>query len=216
VVAESHEWLPAYIVLVLLGLLELYLTAPAQTNLVATLSHSATGGASAGEIAQAVTRTFELFAVWAFAGPFVLWGFVATLLTAVAITARGGPAARAATAGAAAAGFSTYFALCVNCALPAELGQLLLSAATRLRDPATFRSPNDFYTVLPFSLAALRPHGSVPEIAFLSYWGLFTLWSLVLLGCGYATIAKMPLVPALLLILGVGLSLALTQVAGGQ
>jgi len=208
-IGESREWLPAYLILVLLGLLELYLSAPAQANFVAVLARQSAGGASASDVAQAVTRTFELMAIWTFAGPFVLWSFVGALLTAVAITARGAMGSRA-------PGFSTFFALCINCALPAEIGQLAFYGATRLHNPATFRSPNDFYTVLPFSLAVLRPHGSVPEIAFLSYWGIFTLWSLILLGCGYATIAKIQLVPALLLVLGVGLSLALTQVAGAQ
>lgn len=201
-VLATREWLPAYLILVVLGLAEVYLVAPALTHLVVTDPRAA--ASSAATAAQQASTDLVIQAAWGVVGPLILWGFVATLLAATAIAGRGGLGT-----------YALYFSLCLNCALPAELGSLLYAAAIRLRDPATFHSANDFATALPLSLAVLHPHGSPPEIAFLSYWDVFTMWSLVLLGCGYAAIAKMRLVPALLLVLGIGLMLALVHVDSG-
>jgi hypothetical protein len=200
-IAATREWLPAYLLIVALDLAALYLSAPALAHVARLLLRP---GTSAADVQQAVSRWVELQVVWTVVGPFVLWGFVATLLAALAIVARG-PAPS----------FAMYFSLCMNCALPAQIGEVVYAVATRLRDPASFHTLNDLATVLPLSLAAFRPHGSPPEIAFLSYWDVFTLWALVLLGCGYASIAKVRLVPALLLALGIGVAIALTQVASG-
>jgi hypothetical protein len=199
-ISETRQWLPAYAVLVVLGLLELQLAAPAYGHLVALQSQPPVAGA---QLRQALTTWFELRAVGVIVVPLIVWALVAMLLAALAIATR-----REQTS------FSAYFALCMNCALPAEVGALLYAAATRLHPASFFHTANDLATVLPLSLAAFRPHGTLPEIAFLSYWDAFTLWSLVLLGLGYAVIAKTGLVPALLLVLGIHLSLALTQVTG--
>ncbi|MBV9104119.1 MAG: hypothetical protein JO060_11050 [Candidatus Eremiobacteraeota bacterium] len=199
-IAATGQWLPAYLVIVALGLAELYLTAPTVEHLV-HLSLPAGAAASRAEFHGMVARDFGFEAIWTLAGPFVLWGFVGALLWVCAVAARVETTS-----------FRTYFALCMNCAVPSEIGQFFDAAATRLHDPSAFRSTNDVWTVIPASLAALRPHGSTAEIAFLSYWSVFAVWSLLLLGYGYAALAKMSLVPALLLVFGIGLVLALAQV----
>ena len=200
-VATSRQWLAAYGLIVALGLAELYVAAPTIVHL-AHVASRATGSVTTEALHVAVVRDFVAESVWTIVGPFVLWGFVAALLSLCAMAMQ-----------APLTTFAAYFALCVNCALPAEIGQFFISAATRLHDPASFRNATDVWTVLPFSLALLRAHGSLAEIAFLSYWNPFTLWSLALLGYGYATLAKINLVPALLLAFGVGLALALAQVS---
>lgn len=200
-IAESREWLPAYILLVGMDLAALLLCAPALDHVV----HLQVRATASAELRAIVARWFELQAAWTIVGPLVLWGFVAALMTAIAAVVRGAPQQ-----------FSVYFSLCMNCALPAQAGAIIEAAATRLSSPSVFRTFNDINTALPLSLAALRPHGSLPEITFLSYWDVFTLWSLVLLGCGYAVIAKVRLVPALLLALGVGVAIALAEVSGAS
>lgn len=200
-IAESREWLPAYILVVGLDLAWLLICTPALDHVLRLQVHAT----APAEVRAIMVRWFEFQAGWAVGGPFILWGFVAALMTAIAAVVRGAPQQ-----------FSVYFSLCMNCALPAQAGAIIEGAATRFSSPSVFRTFNDVMTALPLSLAALRPHGSLPEIAFLSYWDVFTLWSLVLLGCGYAVIAKVRLVPALLLALGVGVAIALSEVSGAS
>jgi hypothetical protein len=198
-VEATREWLPAYVILVALSLLQLYLIAPGLAHVIAVQTHAAQTAPLASKVMLAqVMSQVALSTI----GPFVMWGFVATLLSAAALGTGGGLAR-----------FATFFALCMNCAVPAAIGGVVTALLIRLHDPAAFRSLSDLLLAAPISLASLRPHGAAREIAFLGYWDAFTLWSLVLLGCGFAALAKVRPVPALLFALAIGLSFALVQAA---
>lgn len=201
-IEATREWLPAYVIIVALALLQLYLLAPGLAHVIAVQAHA---GAAAAPARTAMLAEIMSQVVLGTVGPFVMWGFVAMLLSA-AVLGTGGGLGR----------FATFFALCMNCAVPAAIGGVVSALAVRLQDPAAFRSVSDLLLAAPISLAALRPHGGAREIAFLGYWDAFTLWSLVLLGYGFAALSKVRPVPALLFALAIGLSFALMQAAQPQ
>jgi hypothetical protein len=199
-VSATREWVPAYILVALFSLASVLLSSGALAHAVSSDPHAA---ATALTTSQQAAVLLELNLAWAVLGPFVVYGFVATLLAAAAF---GGE--RPAHA------YARYFSLAMNVAVPASIGDLVTGVAVRFRDAASFHSANDLNTVLPISLAVFRPHGPSPEIAFLSYWTIFALWSLLLLGCGYAAISKMRLVPALLVALCINVVFSLVQIDG--
>lgn len=193
-VSATREWVPAYLLVALFSLGGVLLSSGALAHVITTDPHA---------VGQQAAVLLELNLAWAVLGPFVVYGFVATLLAAAAF---GGE--RPAHA------YARYFSLAMNVAVPTSLGDLITGIAVRFRDAASFHSANDVNTVLPLSLAIFRPHGPAPEIAFLSYWTIFALWSLLLLGCGYAAISKMRLVPALLVALCINVVFSLVQIDG--
>jgi Yip1-like protein len=201
-IEATREWLPAYAIIVALAFLQLYLLAPGLAHIIAVQAHT---GAAAVPAPKAMLAEIVYQAALGTIGPFVMWGFVATLLSA-AVLGTGGGLGR----------FATFFALCMNCAVPAAVGGVVSALAVRLHDPTALRSVSDLLLAAPISLAALRPHGAAREIAFLGYWDVFTLWSLVLLGYGFAALAKVRPVPALLFAFAIGLSFALMQAAQPQ
>jgi hypothetical protein len=201
-IEATREWLPAYLVVVALGMLELYLLTPALSKVLALQLHAGAPGAPAP---QAIRQAMLVEGIWRVLGPLFAWGFVATLLAAATIGLRN-PSST----------WTTFFSLAMNCALPAAIGGVVVALAVRFHSPATLRTASDLLLAAPISLASLRPNGSPREIAFLGYWDVFTLWSLLLLGYGFSAIAKMKHIPALLLALAIGLSFALMQAAATQ
>lgn len=193
-IAATRQWAPAYCVLVVLGLLELWLLAPGLAHVLAVQTH---GGAPA-ETAGVVRSDLLQEGAMRLLGPFAAWGFVAVLLAVATIGSRNPPPP-----------FSAFFSLCMNCAIPAAIGGVVSAAAIRLHDPASFRTVNDLLLAAPISLGSLRPGGQPREVAFLAYWDVFTLWTYALIGFGYAALAKISPAPALLLALTIGLSFAL-------
>jgi hypothetical protein len=88
----------------------------------------------------------------------------------------------------------------------------LLAIAIRVHNPAGYKSIGDLVLALPDSLASLRPHATDRELVFLSFWSVFQVWSLILIGYGFAAIVKTGLTRSLFLSFSIGLSLALLGV----
>jgi hypothetical protein len=199
-VSATREWVPAYLLVALFSAGAVLLSAGAFAHVVTSDPRSAANALTTG---QQTAALLEVNLAWAVVGPLIVYGFVATLLAAASI---GGE--RPAHA------YARYFSLAMNTAIPTSIGDLITGIAVRFRDAGTFHTTVDVNTVLPISLAVFRPHGPAPEIAFLSYWTVFALWSLLLLGCGYAAISKMRLVPALLVALCINVVFSLVQIDG--
>ena len=105
--------------------------------------------------------------------------------------------------------FSVQFSLAANAGIPAALGSVLQGLAVRLHDPSSYHTIAQLALALPLNLAVLAPHGTDREIAFLSTFDVFTVWSLILIGYGFAALARVRLVTALSLSFAVALGLAL-------
>ena len=97
-------------------------------------------------------------------GPFLIWGMVGTLLAATTV----GQRERLAPA---------FFALCMNCAFVASIGDLAAAAFVHLKNPASFASFGKVVLAAPFTLVSLRPNGSERELVFLGYWDPDQFWS---------------------------------------
>lgn len=199
-IQATREWLPAYMIIVALSFLELYLIAPVLTHLAAVESKGAAGEAASRAALVLIMNQVALGTI----GPLLMAAFAATMLSAGSLGTGGGLAR-----------FATFFSLALNCAVPYAIGGVLTALAVHVHDPAGFRSSADLVLATP-SLASLRPHGQPREIAFLGYWDPFTLWSLLLIGYGFAALGKVRPVPALLFALAIGLSVAVLQASQFQ
>ncbi|MEO6991868.1 MAG: hypothetical protein ABI346_09925 [Candidatus Baltobacteraceae bacterium] len=195
----ERRWFAAYLLTVGLELAALYLFEPALAHV--SLAQTRPGGTSAGLPATQAVRDLVLVNVLATVlGPLVIWGLVAGLLAATTLGQRDR------------LGYAAFFALCMNCAFVGSLGDFVGAAFIHVRDPASFASFGKILLAAPITLASLRPHGSERELVFLGYWDPTKLWSALLLGYGIASLAKMRLVPALLIAFGIALAMALVTV----
>jgi hypothetical protein len=197
-IAETREWLAAYAVVVLLGLASTLLLAPALVHVV-TVYHETQKGAQTLTLSQAIQG--ELYGITAeqFIEPLVLWSIAACLMWIASMEAPQrvlGP----------------FISLNANASIPVAIGGLLLAVAIRVHDPTGYKSIGDLVLALPDSLASLRPHATDRELVFLSFWSVFQVWSLILIGYGFAAIAKTGLTRSLFLSFTIGLSLALLGV----
>jgi Yip1-like protein len=89
-----------------------------------------------------------------------------------------------------AASFPRMFSLAMNVAIiNFGLSQLVTAVIVLLRGPDAFSSPQDFALAVP-DLAWLAP-GAVPKVAaFLAAFNPFSIWSLLLLGAGTASVGR--------------------------
>jgi hypothetical protein len=197
-IVETKEWLAAYAVVVLLGLASTLLLAPALVHVV-TVYHEAQKGVQTQTLSQAIQG--ELYGITAeqFIEPLILWSIAAGLMWIASME----PPQRV---------LGALISLNANAAIPVAIGGLLLAVAIRVHDPAGYKSIGDLVLALPDSLASLRPHASDRELVFLSFWSVFQVWSLILIGYGFSAIAKTGLTRSLFLSFSIGLSLALLGV----
>ncbi len=198
------EWLPAALVVLILSLAGLAMIAPALALVtVALVNASVAPGThpTAQNITDAIrdvqlnelfNQTFLQLAAWT--------------LTAMVLTTAArirGQATR----------FATFFSLAVNCAVPTALGFALGALNVRLHDPAHYVNVTQLNTALTLSLAALDPHGSSRQVAFLTQFDVFFFWTGLLVAYGYMAISGEKLLRALFLSFGIALSLSLLSIA---
>ncbi|HTV74966.1 MAG TPA: hypothetical protein VME66_14805 [Candidatus Acidoferrales bacterium] len=200
-IIETREWLTAYAIVVILGLLSTLLLAPALAHIV-VVYHDAQPSAAGQSASQAVQT--ELYGAYLeqFFEPLFLWSFGACIMWIASMEPPGrvlGP----------------LISLNANAGIPVAIGGLFLAFAIRAHDPASFKTVGQLFLALPDSLASLRPQASDRELAFLSFWTIFQVWSLILMGYGFAAIAKTGLTRSLFLSFGIGLSIALLGVLAG-
>jgi len=88
---------------------------------------------------------------------------------------------------------AVFFSLALFANIPSAIGQLLTGIATALRPAASYDTLSRFVLAFPDTLAVLVPHGSERELSFLGSVDAFTIWSTILVGLGYASIAKLPI-----------------------
>jgi hypothetical protein len=197
-IIETKEWLAAYAVVVVLSLLSTLLLAPALAHIV-TVYQEAQKGVQTQTVTQAVQAALYGVTVEQFIEPLILWSIGACLMWIASMEAPQrvlGP----------------FISLNANAGVPVAVGGLLLAIAVRMHDPAGYKNIGDLLLALPDSLASLQPHATERQLMFLSFWNIFQVWALVLMGYGFAAIAKTGLTRSLFLSFSIGLSLALLGV----
>ncbi len=197
-VVATREWLPAFLIVVSIGFASVALMAPAISNVaVEAVKHDRTALASARDLADVRQTALALLVVQATLFPVFMWAFTASILIMIA-RFRG-----------AAASFATFFSLAANAGVATSIGVLLTGLAVRLHDPNSYHTWGQLALALPLNLAVFRPHGADRELAFLSNFDIFMIWTLVLIGYGFAQISHLRLIPALSISFGIGLALVI-------
>ena len=183
-VVATRAWAPAYAVVVVASLVYLVLTAPAVSHLatIAPPDHSRPAMTPAD-----ATRAYLLNdAIYEIVQPLLMWGLTAMTMTSIA-RFKG-----------AATPFAAFFALAAVASIPAALGALVDGIAIRLHDPASFVTLRSLAIALPDNLAIFASNANEREAGFLSNFGVFELWSTLVLAFGFVTLGRVRVTTALL------------------
>ena len=197
-IGRQRRWFTAYLLTVAVELAALYLLVPALAHI--SLLQVKTGAMAGTAATQAIRQIILLNVLATVLGPLFIWALVAGLLAATTIGQRDGHK------------YAAFFALGMNCAFVASLGDLAGAAFVHFRDPESFGSIGRLLLAAPITLASLHPTGSERELTFLGYWDPTKVWSGLLFGYGIAALAKMRLIPALVIAFGIAMAIALVNV----
>ncbi len=182
-ILASRSWSVTYLVVVLSGLVYLFSTAAAVKHL-ASLAPGGPRSAPAASAAQAYAANVALYD---FLQPLLIWGLTAMTFTTVArFKSRAIP-------------FGAFFALAAAASVPSALGELVDALGVRLHDPQSYATVKALVTAVPDNFALLAAPGNEREVVFLSSFGLFDVWSTVLLAYGFVLFAGVRLTTALAL-----------------
>jgi hypothetical protein len=195
-IGETREWLPAFLIVAALGFVAVMLIAPALSNVAIELAKRDPSLSRRDYHDLAHGELIALTAQQTIFEP-IAW-LITALVLATFARIRGTVTP-----------FSILFSLAANAGIPAALGSVFQGLAVRLHDPSSYHTTAQLALALPLNLAVLAPHGTDREIAFLSSFDVFTAWSLVLVGYGFAALAGVRLVTALALSFAVALGLTL-------
>ena len=186
-IAATHEWIPAYAVIVVVTLCTTALVAPALVHIAAVTPPppGTTAPHGAAAIATAQRGLIATYAVGQVTIPLLLILLTASALTTVARF-------KAQTTS-----YVTYVSLAANCMIPSVIGGLLTAVGIRAHDPASFANIQGLLTAVPTNLAIFADQRNDREVAFLARFDLFDVWSYVLLAFGFSDIAKVKFATAL-------------------
>jgi hypothetical protein len=189
----------AYVVVSLITLAGFVLAAPALLHVMIVLGAADPAAAArpAAELAKQARLSLASQALSSLIAPFLMWNIIAL---SVALFVRGD---------APLAAYPRLLALNAYGNIPAAFGMLAFGIGLSLHPAGTFASVADLYHAVPFSLAAFARHADDRQLSFLGFWDPWQLWSLILIGYGYAAYLKLNLTVALALSFGLGLVYAL-------
>lgn len=198
-IAASPQWLPAYAVIVVFGLLATVLYAPALLHIAANTPPPP--GTAVPKTTAALSAANGRF-MTAYALDQAFLPLVVLLLTASALTTiarlRG-----------LAVPYVLLLALAANCMIPSVIGGMLSAILVRFHDPASFHDFRALAIAAPTNLALFSTPGNDREVAFLSHFDAFDLWGYVLLAFGFVRVVPISLTWALAIAFGLDFLFAL-------
>ena len=181
----TRSWLPAYFVYLIAGFAYLASIAPAITHLTALLAHAthrtpvAAADASRAYVAQA--------ALYNSIQPLLVWGLTAMTFTAFARFKRQPTP------------YGAFFALAAAASVPSALGGIVDAIGVRLHAPASYPTIKALLTAVPDNLALLASAANDHEVTFLANFGIFDIWSTMLLAYGLVALTGAKITTALAL-----------------
>lgn len=193
-VRESGSWLEAYALTVICTLAAFVLTLPAQQHLLAAMP---TGDLKSSTVGSAPIA-FTVAAFLSVIGPPIGWVVEAALLRIAVGIGRGETS------------LPRLYALIAIAGVPASIGVLLLGIAVSLHDPSTYHNNVDVALTLPITAATLV-HRTPQEANFFGAYGIFNVWSYVLIAIGLVRGAKLSPIAATLTMLALSLGVALAR-----
>ncbi|HEV3157616.1 MAG TPA: YIP1 family protein [Candidatus Baltobacteraceae bacterium] len=195
-IGKKPQWGQAYALVVILNVVAFVLIWPAIAHIIAV--NPALQDKSAKGIAEAQREAREGQIFFTVFLPYIQWGLCAAFLT---LFSRASQAPIRA--------FNVFFALAAYTSLPSAVGTVLQGIIIAVHGPSAYHSFAELNLALPDSLALLHPNGQARELAFLGYWDVFDVWSLSLLGLGFATLNKLDPAAGLRIAYSLGLVYAL-------
>jgi hypothetical protein len=96
--------------------------------------------------------------------------------------------------------YPAYLALAANCGIIAALGDFLVGLADALRNPASFGDIRSLDMAFPVNMTIFADPSSPEQALFLTHFGLFTVWADIVLAFGFAKLANVRLVSALVFV----------------
>jgi len=185
-ILETRSWLPAYLLVVASGLAGLALSAEALTHVALLTQHADPSSHLGPHEVKTATQTFLTnSALFEVVQPLLAWGVTAMAFSSVA-RFKGHTIP-----------YRAFFALAAVCSLPEALGNLLDGIGIRLHGATAFPSLKALAVAVPDNLAVFASPGNDREVVFLSSFGIFEIWSAVLLAYGFVAFAKVRPVTAL-------------------
>ncbi|GAC1299274.1 MAG: hypothetical protein NVSMB19_03030 [Vulcanimicrobiaceae bacterium] len=198
-IAASREWLLAYGLVVVTGLLATALAAPALLHVFA-VTPPPRGEAvptTPAAVAEAKRNLVASYVIGQAIMPLAIVLLTASALTTVArfkgVTAQ----------------YALFLSLGANCMIPSAIGDLITALSIRLRDPASFHDLRALLVAVPANLAVFATAGNDREVAFLSHFDAFNVWAYVLLAFGVARLVPVSFTTALVVAFGIDVLFAL-------
>lgn len=191
-IAATNQWIPGYAIVVVGGLVTSALISPALLHIAAITPPPP--GEIAPRTPAAIQSAQRLF-VASYAFGQIAISLLLILLTASALTtvARFKNQTRP---------YVAYVALAANCMIPSVIGGLVMAIGIRAHDPSSFANLHALLVAVPTNLAVFANPGNDREVAFLSRFDLFDVWSYVLLAYGFAALTPVKFITALSLAFG--------------
>ncbi len=200
-ILAEPTWLPAFVGVLVCGLFDLWFSTPAILHVVlAAKAHPAAAHAAARAAANVPAARDNFLVNSAFSEvlqPLVGWSLTAMVASTVARFKR------------TMVPYRTFFALAAVCSVPSALGAVLDGAVVALRPAASYASLKALAVAVPDTLAIFASPHNDREIVFLSSFGLFDLWSTLLLAYGLVALAKLRLTTGLGIAFGLDIVIAL-------
>jgi hypothetical protein len=194
-IAESPEWLPTYAVVVILAMLARVLELPAILHVYAVAKYPP--GAQ-------IPKPHEIIAGELIVAAFV--PLVGILMTAVSFTLFTGLKDVSKMF---AGSFGRYVALVTACSVIGMLGALVQAVGVRLHDPTHFTDRRSIETIVPITLGFFAAPGNDRQLEFLSNFGIFDVWSDIVMAFGLARFAGIGLTVGLVFVFALDLTLAI-------
>ena len=178
-ILQTRSWVPAYLLVVACGLAGLALSAEALTHVALLTQHADRTSTLSPHEVSAATQTFLAnSALFEILQPLLAWGITAMAFTSVSRYKKQ------------AIPFAAFFALAAVCSLPQAIGNVLDGLGIKLHGPAAFPSLKALAVAVPDNLAVFAAPGNDREVVFLSSFGIFEIWSAILLAYGFVAFAK--------------------------
>jgi hypothetical protein len=183
-IAATPEWVIALAIVVLLEGVAAYAQFPAAQHVILVLSRTMGFEKPAQNLIWEQTlQTCELASL-------------KIMITAMALTIFAGT--RDAKKMAA---FPIYLSLAANCLVIAAIGDFLVGTADVFRSPTSFNDVRSLDMVFPVNMTVFAQPGNWNQAFFLTHFGLFTIWADIVLAFGFAKLAGVRVVSALVFVL---------------
>ncbi len=103
--------------------------------------------------------------------------------------------------------YPAFLSLAANCGVIAAIGDFLVGFADAFRNPASFNDVRSLDMAFPVNLTVFADPGNWNQAFFLTHFGLFTIWADIVLAFGFAKLASVRLVSALVFVFALELVL---------